>query len=548
MNWIRNNKFLASVAGAMVVLVAVAVFLGLGYDDEIATAMKSREKVIGKIRSLHKSPHENTATIREKKRASESLAKALRDVTQGDIDWNRQNYRMLDLPLPADSGGGVRAAFPFSKEEWTRSDLYYHFVSTYHKKLQEMLTMLRPVTLDPEALQKELISEAVRIQHQIDLQARVDRTTGTTAPAPGGAPGGGMVAPMEPGGGMGEMGPAEAGPGMDYAGQHSASDLRASTTTGYSKVALAEAVNNLRFIKAGSGWIYADLRSLHKEFPYPYIATNDEPPAKLWAAMVSLWIQGDVVYAIQKTIQDEFDRRKLPKGLQTVLTSPIKKIVYTQVGGKFSKKETGFTVSSGPSMGGMGEIGPMEDVPGGEEVPGGEGMAMGKTKRPDSLTGEMTNAAYDVVHYRVTLLMPTRFIPQVQKNLLSRNYHTILSQQVATTVKVDDSAGRGTTVTVPGMGDEKRKAMSMGGNTRANELVDKMYYYGTEPLRLVTFDCEVKLLTGWTRGEWNGKKWTRPPLAPLEVLRTLQRDNPAALRPIDRKRLDRQVGAEPRRR
>ncbi|MBT3279295.1 MAG: hypothetical protein HN909_09365 [Phycisphaerales bacterium] len=513
MNWIRNNKFLVGVAGATLLLVVVAVTLGMSYGGTLKKAMAPRTKVLKKVDRLNRGPKENRKTIKGKRDESSALVAALGDVVGNNTAWNFRNYKVPYLPLTTGSGREV-AAFPYSATYWADGGLHYVFVQEYYKRINAMLARLHTVSLDPNALEQELVAEAVRIQRMINLQvragkareaARADRPAEATS-----SPEADFEDPAA----------------RDYIGGHREGDLKADENTGYSKVAFDEAVNNIKFLKATSGHLYADLRSLYTVYAPTDAPGTNEDPSNLWAAMTSLWVQEDVVYAVQQAIKEEFTLRRLPKDAWNVLNSPIKKIVNIQVDGKFPVNESALVKISTPVRDSF------------RSSLDGEGEPAEAVEKPKTLTGGMTCKEYDLIRYRVTLLMPTRSIPLVYKHLIGRNYHTVLNVRRGTQAKISDGDNE-KTVYVPGWGDDEGSGEVRIGATRSSEMVDQMYYFGTESLRLVTFECEVKFLSGWTRGEWDEKTktWTRPPLAPVEVLQKIQVANPAALRKIDIERL-----------
>jgi len=104
--------------------------------------------------------------------------------------------------------------------------------------------------------------------------------------------------------------------------------------------------------------------------------------------------------------------------------------------------------------------------------------------------------------------MPTRYIPDLIRNIYMRNYHTILG------VDISDISGA---------------AQSNPANP---------YYYGlAEPVAQVSFLGEVLLFTAWERGSWDPVKqrWSEqmPPLMPKEALKVIADNIPSAMRKED---------------
>ena len=127
--------------------------------------------------------------------------------------------------------------------------------------------------------------------------------------------------------------------------------------------------------------------------------------------------------------------------------------------------------------------------------------------RPDTLTQNIANPIFDVVNYSFTVVMPTRFLPLLEENLMKQNYHVILNVQISRVAE-----------------DNQTQA-------------DEFYYYGADPVRKVTIEAQLLLLADWTRGQWDAKdkKWLRFPLMPLEEMQIL---SPGALRNEDKKLID----------
>ena len=87
-----------------------------------------------------------------------------------------------------------------------------------------------------------------------------------------------------------------------------------------------------------------------------------------------------------------------------------------------------------------------------------------RRSRIDNLTRRLCTRQYDVIHYTVTLIMSTPHVLSLQRNLMARNFHTVLSIELA------DLTGL------------------------ASKL-NPLYYYGTEPVMQVTLRGELLLLT-----------------------------------------------------
>lgn len=246
-----------------------------------------------------------------------------------------------------------------------------------------------------------------------------------------------------------------------------------------------EATNIMRIRKARGGLIYADWESLDPLFRG---ANSLVPYEDIWKAQLNLWVTEDILAAIAQTNAqslagvDEKDRNVLTAGIKHLVKIDITESYVTEK--TTARRSTGITA---PTAGGR--------------------ESTARKARIDNLTRRLCTRQYDVIHYTVTLIMSTPHVLSFQRNLMARNFHTVLSIELA------DLAGLASKP-------------------------DPLYYYGTEPVMQVTLRGELLLLTAWERGTWEKEKsrWSKkfPPLIPKEALRTI---GSSALRPEDDRRL-----------
>ena len=120
------------------------------------------------------------------------------------------------------------------------------------------------------------------------------------------------------------------------------------------------------------------------------------------------------------------------------------------------------------------------------------------------LTQRICNQQYDVIHYSFTVIMSSRKLLELERALMARNYHTVLSVEMQEVPQVED----------------------------------KYYYYGPEPVMEVTMYCELLLMTDWERGKYDSKnkKWFEKyqPLMPIDVLGDLDQAGVLRREDIDR--------------
>ena len=201
--------------------------------------------------------------------------------------------------------------------------------------------------------------------------------------------------------------------------------------------------------------IYANIDALDRKFNQPQQGATVE---QIWHAQVSLWTMQDIIQAIRLTNEAAVAHLQSP----TVVDSAVKRLVSIRVHGYA-------TETSAPSI-----------------------------------TGRICTTEYDVIRYNFEVIMPIRYVDDLERALMSLNYHTIISASMEA-------------VYVP---------------------IDSLYDYGPDPVMKVSFDGELLLLTSWERGTWDAQSgdWSvdQPPLMPREVLRTLPS---SAMREDDKRRL-----------
>ncbi len=235
--------------------------------------------------------------------------------------------------------------------------------------------------------------------------------------------------------------------------------------------ARSKASDVVRLKKASGGMIYASESSLDVVFPDPDPLASFE---KLWQAQVNLWVTRDILAAINavNTTATEGVARK------DVLTSGVKRLLKIDIQDEYV----------------VGK----EDA----SAPVGRGRAA-RAGLPiiQNLTKRVCTQQADVIHYSFTVIMPTKYVLLLQKELMDRNFHTVRGVKMANVVQGPED----------------------------------LHYYGTDPIMEVTIEGELLLLTAWERGTWDkeSKTWTRPALMPKQVLATL---HTSSLRAEDRMR------------
>jgi len=200
----------------------------------------------------------------------------------------------------------------------------------------------------------------------------------------------------------------------------------------------------LRLRAAQGKRIYASPDAIGRVFTEP---SPDIPFDLFWRAQISLWVMDDVLAAIQdlneSVTEDITDRDVM------VSDSAVRVLRSLSVDPTYINEQVG----------------------------------------KQTLTQRYTNQQHDVIHYGFTVVMPVRYVPELERRLMSRNYHTILNVTMAR--YVESQAGE--------------------------------YDLGHEPLMEVTFQGEFLFLTSWERD-----------LMPEATLRSVPK---SAWRPEDKERL-----------
>ncbi len=239
--------------------------------------------------------------------------------------------------------------------------------------------------------------------------------------------------------------------------------------------------------QSSGGAIYADASAFDPIFTAPSTLAAQ---TDLWTAQINLWVQQDIVKAIAATNNEVLTAADAKKKL-TVSTALVKRLIGIDVNESYY---TGGGSSGGSISRGGGESFSDEGRRGRRGGGGRSSQSFSSfddgmdTPSAPTLTQRVTSPEYDVIHYSFTVIMPTRHIPALEAQLQRLPYHTVLKDSFV---------------------------MSTEGS-------QSLYYYGPEPVALVTIEGEMLLLSSWVR-----------PIMPLETLGLLPNE---ALRPEDIKR------------
>lgn len=540
MNFLRENLFLVLLTvGTLLICLILVLWSGAIASQIDEREIAPRQELSDAIQQLSRPPYDNGNTIIAEKQRVEGIRGALQACLQENIAWNSRNFQ---VPALAMLDGSTRPAFPFDAKVWEKNQLANRYVLQYHDHLDSLFSSLKPASLPTP---QELTDEAVRQQKILERREEIRKKESQDAAAAAVAPPAAAHPPTVPPAMVAAPYPIPAAapaartpvPAAPLPGGVSATTLGAESQQRAREV--------LRIRKAQEGVIYAD-RNSSFQIDYPkgiILSAADVDAEKFWKAQLGLWVQTDVVGAINDTIQTAFEQQKLPPHQRNVIFSPVKRLVSIAMGNiPVAVRPTTPASSRGgmapgvrypypppggaPTMppGAAGPYGPPEagpygpvgmTGPYGSPAPGAvpRGYPAGTPGTPvesqKTLTQHTANKVFDVVDYTFTVIMPTRYLPLLQECLLKRNYHVILNMNVEPADPAKASAAS------------------------ADAATEEMYYYGVEPVSKVTINAQLLLMTGFTRGLWDEEKrqWRREPLMPLELLRKLP---DSALRPEDK--------------
>ena len=530
MNFLKQNLFLVCTLGVVLVVGGVLLALAGPARKEARSYVEVRTQLSAQLASLTRGEMAGTRRVRINKKVVEAARNRViktrqeyAEVVKRALARNRAHYQVMSFPDPDDPKAPPLRAFPVEPKLYQRKGLRLLFPDEYRKRVLALLASMRP-TAPPTP--EEIKEQADLIAEKEQLKAGTERLPGTAAPAP--------TTPATPPSSRYLVGrpPPRIGPGPEAglaapAGQQGRGQV---PMTPEEKARLT-----LMLAKAQLGDIYADASSMHMALVSSRVNyTND----MLWMAQVSLWVQRDIVAAINRTNREVIQRRELSgrKGGKGVPASAVKRLRKIELLGYVVRPSAGRGAAAGDASHAAGERPPVPGriagmrpalgaagqlmLIGGLGSGGGAGLGMAAAQgRAAGLTQRACNTLYDVVQYRFCVVVSSSELLRLYRNLLFQNYHTILDVRVG---KPDRSQGRG---------------MERTGPIGPTEL----YYYGTDPVVEATITGELLLLADWTRGRKDPKtnEWQKdyPPLMPLEFLHLIAQADPTALRPEDNDRL-----------
>ena len=497
MPFIKQNLFLVILVAVVMVLGGFMVFMSRGIAKDVDGQVVQRNQLVQQVSKIRKNPI-NQRMVEAHRKAVEQIQASAAGIKQECVDWNLRYFKPLELEI----NGQSVPAFPFDNvhEQVATETFSLQFTGRYKQALTDMLAKLNSTTAPTQA---DVQAHTMQWENQLAAEsAGQDRpatsdTSDTYGPGAVGSAGAATSVPQD----------------ARQRGRESAIMSRAL-----------------------AGEVYADLVNLDPAYPY---AVHNQKPENLWFAQVNLWVTQDILEAIRQTNEESYQQRGIQNG-RNVSNSAVKRLVSLSIDDNYVAAPAAPTAtptrSRTPAMPPAGAMpgapgmsmmdmalmyeGEEDDVTEFEEGPQNISNAIKAMETADGLTQRGCTQDYDVVYYNFSVVMPSRYLLVLQKNLLERNYHTIRMVTV-NQVEVDKASSgtaRGQSGPSAGHGD---------------------YYYGPDDVVEVKFEGELLLLADWVRGTYDeaGGTWTRPPLMPVTALTAAFGTDSTALRSGDKARM-----------
>jgi len=493
MSFLKENLFVTTLTAASVVVIAALLFSNCGSAGAVEAALEERKKLAETLGRLRNGPKANPAVNTKLEQRVETIQQEYRRIRRSLLNWNGARFPITQVPA---EGGGTMPAFPCPAErQWRRVSLYVQ--QRYCDSLRELFDTLEFTGPPTQAELEEEVRAAQRaLETELELRRREEAAA---EEATGGRPGEVPVLPER------NAPPTE--PPWDETGARGIRRPDGGRREGLSSDLSQQAARRGRLTaiarRATAGRIYA--RAIRRR-----LITEFENSARdkrtIWFLRRKWCVLNDVLGAIRETNEQGLRARNAEP---TVPNAPVKRFLDFQVPDGYHYAEPA-AESSGHRQTGA-----------------------------ESITRRATCTKYDVTHYQFTVVMPTRTIPALLRNLqrAGREFHIVRMYEV-------HPVGEGETT-------RGRRGFREG---RAADADEDLYYYGTDPVREVTVYGEFLTLADGTRGLWepqregpNGKKvpagWSKdfPPLMPVEVLQEIRTNDPDAVRPEDQRRLPKEA-------
>ncbi len=487
MKYIKENIFLLATALVLIAGSAAIYVFGSSANEAADKGVADRQQLANKMGGLSAKPV-NAKVVESAKAQIQSMQEAAKKVV--DFCLERSSHNTVITLSPSENE--KVPVFPMNEKRYRDESLGLLFPRQYIKDMQDLLAIVKAVA-PPTA--EDLRNEATRFGAK-DAAASPGNPGVPAMPdaAPGPDTGGRMQ--LRQLRGMGERGGDTAVRPMTPVVQPTGGDANKPVED----TAETKAMRNLIWKYSREGWIYADRDSLF----IPSVmtetgASKEYDESELWMAQVGMWVQKDVLQAIQKT-NEAAQKANANEEVQGVAASAVKRLVNFSFHGYCMKGSAG----------------------GGKLAYLHNSMTRG-ADIPPGLTGRVTCPAYDVLHYDFTVVIPMGYLRELYKNLRLQNFHTVLDVQIE---PVTDPTSSGSFGSSP---------MGSSGSALSP------FYYGTEPVVQVTIVGELLVMADASRGRMdpNTKQWdpAYPPLMPKAILNLMKNLDASAIRPEDTARM-----------
>jgi hypothetical protein len=282
MQFIKQNTFLV-ILGASVLVIAV-VMLAVKSSAAPTAELKLREEVSQRLAAKASSNLLNRKMIEDHQAAAANEEARVKKEIADVVLRNRDGFKAPALTV--NIGGQQRqvVTFPFNQQQWQENALYWPYSEWYLGELARLRQSMSPAAAPTAA----------------DLDARRKALAPVTA-TPGAMPGG-----MVPG----DWDPMPMGP----------KGMAVPLAMGGSNDPVAKMLQDLWVERAATGRMYVGADSFDSFFA---AAVPTATPEQLWQSLVNLWVQQEIVAAINKTNEEG--------GGKDVTASPVKRLVKVDV-------------------------------------------------------------------------------------------------------------------------------------------------------------------------------------------------------------------------
>jgi len=207
----------------------------------------------------------------------------------------------------------------------------------------------------------------------------------------------------------------------------------------YKEQAKEQAVRSMMVKKARDGLVFINDDAMDRHLPLNATKTD---AIQMWEAQVNLWVTQEVLRAISMTNQEVIAAR-LKAGVgstaPSVLNSAVKRLEKLEITEKMAS--------------------PVSARPGRPRA----GRAAVSVAGAGKITGRVTGGDHIVVPYWFRVVLPSRHVSRLIRNLMLPNYHTVLKIEMSELVRKPNT----------------------------------LFYFGTEPVVVVHISAELLLLPDW---------------------------------------------------